>query len=105
MSLSRKPSLQGRFQSALRFAVDPDLINSLSPAMTAILFQSALRFAVVPDSTARDVAQIPIGDVSIRFEVRGGSRPITASGDIFVRLFQSALRFAVVSDLPPGTPS
>ena len=53
MSLSRKPSLQGRFQSALRFAVDPDLINSLSPAMTAILFQSASGFTVVPDPPSK----------------------------------------------------
>ena len=36
--------------------------------------------------------------VSIRFEVRGGFRPVCLAGRENERGFQSALRFAVVSD-------
>ena len=63
------------------------------------LFQSALRFAVVPDpppTTPLEGTQ----PVSIRFEVRGGSRPEQRSCQAArVGKFQSALRFAVVPDL------
>ena len=63
------------------------------------LFQSALRFAVVPDpppTTPLEGTQ----PVSIRFEVRGGSRQESCL-EPFGRQyrFQSALRFAVVPDM------
>ena len=60
-------------------------------------FQSALRFAVVSDVYTKGG---PFrGYVSIRFEVRGGFRPLQRRWKPSkLRLFQSALRFAVVSD-------
>ena len=39
------------FQSALRFAVVPDVAHKMDPSGKHIAFQSALRFAVVPDPT------------------------------------------------------
>ena len=61
-------------------------------------FQSALRFAVVPDGGVGIGAQA--AEVSIRFEVRGGSRPVVKFiGSYDDESFQSALRFAVVPDI------
>ena len=109
-----------KFQSALRFAVVSDFF--FAGAIKALGgFQSALRFAVVSDAHL-DMLDA-FGEVSIRFEVRGGFRQVPCqpeqhscqavsirfevrggfrrhSGEAHVRQpFQSALRFAVVSDL------
>ena len=60
-------------------------------------FQSALRFAVLPDLAAIAVtAGHRRDDVSIRFKVRGASRHAYVARACVEGEFQSALRFAVL---------
>ena len=73
----------------------PDPMTGYDGPYSVILFQSALRFAVLPDSLTALKKQ---PNVSIRFKVRGASRPHFHRKPNGITPFQSALRFAVLPD-------
>ena len=69
--LAVRGRVRHQFQSALRFAVLPDTKRS-KYSFRGSQFQSALRFAVLPNPHGY---QRILGQVSIRFKVRGASKP------------------------------